>query len=101
MHSYRTDIYIFFSILILCSAISLASGGSVIDVQLYDTYIVVPRYQLMLILVSIVTFFVFLIRCLLTRFKILSANIFFGFGCFIFAYCAWRIGQLLAVLGYI
>lgn len=76
MKQFKTDIIISIGLLILTLAVLLLTvGQSTIDIQLHDTYFVIDRISLTVAIIGPLTFFIFLIRAFIKKFKTKGANI--------------------------
>jgi hypothetical protein len=76
MKQFKTDIIIFIGLLFLALIILLLTiGQSTIDIQLHDTYFVLDKISLIILIIGPLTFVIFLARGLTTKFKAVLANI--------------------------
>jgi hypothetical protein len=74
MGQFRTDIIILLGLLIL-SLIILLTGQSTIDIQIYDTYYVLDKVSLTVLVIGPLTFLIFFIRGLTRKFRTNGTNI--------------------------
>lgn len=76
MTNFRTDISIFLGLLTLCLAVLLFTAGqSTVDIQLHDTYFVLDKISLTVLIIGPLTFLIFLARALTKNFKTSATNI--------------------------
>jgi hypothetical protein len=70
MKNFKTDAFIFLSLLILTSVIWIATlGQSSVDIQLHDTYFILDKVSLLVLVIGPLTFLIFLARALTRKFK--------------------------------
>jgi len=76
MKQFKTDIIIFIGFLVLTSIVLLLTiGQSTIDIQLHDTYFVLDKISLTILIIGPLTFMIFLTRGLTRKFKTKGTNI--------------------------
>ena len=76
MRQFKTDIIIFLAIVtISLVALFLTAGQSAIDIQLHDTYFVIDKISMTLLIIGPLTFLIFLTRALTRKFKARGPNI--------------------------
>ena len=76
MKQFKTDIIIFIGLLVLTSIVLLLTiGQSTIDIQLHDTYFVLDKLSLTILIIGPLTFLIFLTRGLTKKFKTKGTNI--------------------------
>lgn len=96
MRRLKTDILIFIAILLLALIIfSSKSGQTSVDIQVHDTYYVIDKISLTILIVGPVTFLIFLIRGIRTKFKLKEVNIGFIVGLLLLIFDAIFIIRLL------
>jgi hypothetical protein len=76
MGQFKTDIIIFIGLLVFASIVLLLTiGQSTFDIQLHDTYFVLDKISLTILIVGPLTFLIFLTRGLTRTFKTKATNI--------------------------
>jgi hypothetical protein len=76
MRQFKTDIIIFVGLLgIGLIALLLTAGQSTIDIQLHDTYFVIDKISMTVLIIGPLTFLIFLARALTGKFKTKGSNI--------------------------
>jgi hypothetical protein len=94
MEKYKTDISIFAGLLVLVFSIWMVTlGSSTIDLQLYDTYIVIDKISMTFLIIGPLTFLIFLVRGLRKRFGTIAPNVGLIFGIILVSLITYRIIQ--------
>lgn len=76
MRQFKTDIIIFLGLAgIGVIALLLTAGQSTVDIQLYDTYFVIDKISMTVLIIGPLTFSTFLARALTRNFKARGSNI--------------------------
>jgi hypothetical protein len=76
MRQFKTDIIIFVGLLgITLIALLLTAGQSTVDIQLHDTYFVIDKISMTVLIIGPLTFLIFLARALTRKFKTKGSNI--------------------------
>lgn len=76
MKKLKTDIIILAVLLIVAWIIAVAYvGNTALDIQLHDTYFVIDKISLTILIVGPLTFLIFLARALAAKFKTIGANV--------------------------
>jgi hypothetical protein len=76
MRQFKTEIIIFVGLLgITLIALLLTAGQSTVDIQLHDTYFVIDKISMTVLIIGPLTFLIFLARALTRKFKTKGSNI--------------------------
>lgn len=76
MRQFRTDIFIFLGLSIICLVILLLTAGqSTVDIQLHDTYFILDKFSMTVLIIGPLMFLIFLARGLTRKFKTKGTNI--------------------------
>ena len=76
MRQLKTDIIIFIGVLVFTSIVLLLTiGQTTIDIQLHDTYLVLDKPSLAILIIGPMTFLIFLTRGLAKKFRTKGTNI--------------------------
>jgi len=76
MGQFKTDIIIFIGLLFMTAVVLLLTvGQSTIDIQLHDTYFVLDKISIAVLIIGPLTFLIFLAGGLTRRFKTKGTNI--------------------------
>lgn len=94
MKELKTDIIIFSGLLILALIIGLITQQSTIDIQLHDTYFVIDKFSLTILIVGSLTFVIFLSRALTRKFRTIGSNVGLIIGLVFIALTTYGIIQL-------
>jgi hypothetical protein len=95
MRQYKKDIYIFIGLVTLTFVLWLLTlGQSTIDIQLHDTYFVLDKVSMIVLILGPLTFSIFLARGLTRKFKSFSANTGLIIGLILIALITYRIIEL-------
>lgn len=95
MGQLKTDIIIFIGLLILTSVVLLLTAGqSTIDIQLHDTYFVLDKISLTVLIIGPLTFLIFLARGLTRKFKTKGTNIGLIIGLILIALITYQVVRL-------
>ncbi|MBT1698886.1 hypothetical protein KK083_18475 [Fulvivirgaceae bacterium PWU4] len=95
MKKFKTDIIIFSGLLILAlSIVLLTAGQSTIDIQLHDTYFVIDKISLTILIVGPLTLLIFLARALTRKFKTIGTNVGLAIGLILVALITYSVIQL-------
>ena len=95
MGQFKTDIIIFIGLLILGSIVLLLTAGqSTIDIQLHDTYFVLDKISLTVLIIGPLTFLIFLARGLTRKFKTQGTNIGLIIGLILIALITYQVVRL-------
>lgn len=70
---YFTDLMIFAGLLLITGCTWLLTGD-IVDIQLYDTYVIIPKLYIIILILGPITFSIFFIRALANKFKSAGAN---------------------------
>jgi hypothetical protein len=93
--AYKKDISIFLGLLALTFFVWLVvMGQSAIDIQLHDTYFVLDKTALAMLILGPLTFLIFLARALTTKFKSIGANAGLIVGLILLALITYKIIEL-------
>jgi hypothetical protein len=94
MRTFTTDIFIFLGLLILTALIFLFTiGQSAIDIQLHDTYFVLDKISLTILIIGPLTLLIFLSRGLTRKFRTKGANMGLIVGLLLVALITYQIIQ--------
>jgi hypothetical protein len=75
LKQYKTDLIIFLVLLSLAFVFLVATvGQSTIDIQLHDTYFVLDKISMTILVLGPLTFIIFLARGLASKFKSIGSN---------------------------
>jgi hypothetical protein len=95
MKTFRTDIFIFIGLLILTAIIFLLTiGQSTIDIQFHDTYFVLDKISMTILIIGPLMLLIFLSRGLTRKFKTKGTNIGLIIGLLLIALITYQIIQL-------
>jgi hypothetical protein len=76
MREVKTDIIIFLGLVVISLVVLLLTGGqSTVDIQLHDTYFVIDKISMTVLIIGPLTFLIFLARALTRKFKTKGPNI--------------------------
>jgi hypothetical protein len=76
MRQFKTDIIIFLGLMVISIVVLLLTAGqSTFDIQLHDTYFVIDKISMMVLIIGPLMFLVFLSRALTRKFKTMGPNI--------------------------
>src|SRR4051812_41519483 len=76
MRQFKTDIIIFLGVVFFCLVVLLLTAGqSSIDIQLHDTYFVIDKISMTVLIAGPLTFLIFLTRGFRRKFKTKGTNI--------------------------
>ena len=95
MGQFKTDIIIFMGLLILGSIVLLLTAGQrTIDIQLHDTYFILDKLSLTVLIIGPLTFLIFLTRGLTKNFKTKGPNIGLIIGLILIALITYHVVRL-------
>lgn len=95
MKPFRTDLFLFFGILLLTAISLLPFETDVIDIQLHDTYFVFDKITMLVLIAGPLMFLSFLARGLYLRFRNPATNAGLLIGLILLAMIAYRIIPIL------
>jgi len=94
-YQFKTDVIIFLAVIIVGVLVSLlAAGSSPLDLQLHDTYFIIDKVSLMLLIIGPLTFLIFLVRGVGGKFKRNGANLGLIVGLILMAIITYNVARL-------
>jgi hypothetical protein len=97
MKSYKTDLIIFLFLILLALVLVLLPAQNTI--QLHDTYFVIDKLSLAILFFGPLTFLIFLIRGLATKFNSITSNAGLIIGLMLLAWLSYGVIGILNVYG--
>jgi hypothetical protein len=95
MRQYKTDIIICLGLVVVSLVILLFTAGqSTVDVQLHDTYFVIDKISMTVLIIGPLMFIIFFVRALMGNFRAKGPNIGFIIGLLLAAVITLYVVQL-------
>lgn len=95
MKQFKTDIIILIGLLVFAVMLfGFIIGQSSVDIRIHDTYLVVDKRYITILIVGLLTFLIFLARGLTRNFKTLATNFGLSIGLVLFAVTTYYVIQI-------